>query len=190
MNLKFRLLLLLILITFQQASSQNNQASILNQKITIEAQNETTRMLLKRMEEQIHLGFSYDAKIIDSKKNRTVSFKEKTLPEIISLLFDDKVKCMVKGNNIVLYKAPGPIHPASQQSKKGTPSGPPPFSKASKTKADTSVRYFIDMIVPGSSGKDSVVRTDSIEIPASYYPKVKDNKTILLLKRDTIPKPK
>jgi hypothetical protein len=186
MNLKFRLLLLLI--TFKQASAQNNQASILNQQITIEAQNETTRMLLKRIEKQINLEFSYDSKIIDSKKKRTVSFKNKTLSEIISLLFDNNIQCKVKGNYIILYMDPVPVHHASPQPKKRIPPGPPPFSKSKGNSADTSVRYFIDMIVPTSSGKDSVVRTDSIDIPASHYLKIKDNKTILILKKDSLPK--
>jgi hypothetical protein len=177
MNLKFSLLLLLI--TFKQVSSQNDQASVLNQKITIEAQHETVRTILKQIEKQTHLGFSYDSNVIDSKKKRTVSYKRKTVSEIISLLFDNKVKCKVKGNNIILYTEPVvPLHHVDSQR----------LSKPAKASTDTSVRYFIDMIVPTSSGKDSVIRTESIEVPASHILKIKDDTTILLLKKDSLPK--
>lgn len=192
MNLKFGLLLLLI--TFKQVDAQNNQSSILNQKISIEAQDETIRNLLKRIETQIHLSFSYDSKIIDSKKKRTVSFEDKTLSEVISFLFDNKVKCKVKGNNIVLYKSSAP--PPHYDSTKPAPVDNYNLNysikgKPSKIKNnDTLIRYFIDVIVPNSLGKDSIVRTYSIDLPPSHFVKIDNDTTILLLKKDSLQKPK
>lgn len=189
MDLKIRLLLLLI--TFKQVSAQNNQASVLSQKITIAAQDESIRILLQRIERQIGKSFSYDSKIIDSKKKQTVSFKEKTITEIISSLFNNTVSCKVKGNYIVLYKSPpAPVSPYSPQSnqriKKGLPSDSRLFLKPSKTRNDTTVRYFIDIIVPTASGKDSVIQTESIEVPTTHILQIKDDTTIILLKKDTV----
>jgi hypothetical protein len=186
MNLKFRLLLLLI--AFKQVAAQNDQAAVLNQKITIAVQNETTRVLLKRIEKQTHLGFSYDSKTIDADKKQTVSFKNKTLPEIISILFDGKVKCKVKGNNIILYSDPA-AHPAFKKSTHGMKKIVPNL-KSPKTRADTTFLYYIDMIVPGFSGKDSVIRTDSIKVPSTHFLQIKDDTTILLIKKGTVPAPK
>ena len=194
MNLTFRLFLLLI--TFKYASGQNNPVSVLNQKITVEAQDETTLALLKRIEKQTGKTFSYDSKIIDSNKKRTVVFKEKTVHEIIASLFDNKISCKAKGNYIVLYKPPLiPAYRISQESapvKKtvvpavSAPADSRPFLKPSKTRNDTTVRYFIDIIVPNSSGKDSVIRTESIEVPTTHVLQIKDDTTIILLKKDTI----
>ncbi len=185
MNLKFRLLLLLII--FKQVDAQNDQSSILNQKITLEVKDETIRTILKRIEKQTLQGFSYDSKIIDANKKKTASFKNKTIPEIVSLLFDNKVKCKVKGNYIVLYKDPvstqRPAKTESSNIKKISP-------KLSKTRADTSILYYIDMIVPNSFGKDSVVRTDSIKVPTTHYLHIQNDTTILLIKKGTAPPPK
>jgi hypothetical protein len=186
MNPKFRLLLLLII--FKQVAAQNDQAAIFNQKITIEAQNEPIRTILKRIEKQTHLGFSFDSKTIDSKKKQTVSFKNKTVPEIISILFDDKVKCKIKGNNIILYKDKSPVVPVYPISKKANHAVRKIIpSKPSKISVDTSFLYYIDMIVPGFSGKDSVVRTDSIKVPSTHYLQIKDDTTILLIKKGSLP---
>jgi hypothetical protein len=183
MNLKFRLLLLLII--FKQVAAQNDQA-VLDQKITIEVQNETIRSILERIEKQTHLGFSFDSKTIDSKKRRTFSFKNKTVPEIISILFDNKVKCKVKGNNIILYKDPVvPPPPISQKTNHAVRKIVP--AKSSKISVDTSFLYYIDMIVPGSSGKDSVARTDSIKVPSTHFLQIKDDTTILLIKKGSVP---
>lgn len=186
MNLKFSLLLLLF--TFKQVDLQNDQASVLNQKITIEARQETIRNILKQIEKQIHLGFTYDSKIIDAQKKRTVSFIKKPLSEVISTLFNNDVKCKVKGNYIILYKdlvLPSlyPTKSAAANLKTVTP-------KSSKNGADTATLYYIDMIVPGFSGKDSVVRTDSIKVPASHFIQIKDDTTILIIKKGTVSKPK
>jgi hypothetical protein len=188
MNLKFRLLLLLII--FKQVAAQNDQAAVFNQKITIEAQNEPIRTILKRIEKQTQLGFSFDSKTIDSKKKRTVSCKNKTVPEIISVLFDDKIKCKVKGNNIILYKdkAPAPVvpvYPAFPKTNHVVRKIIP--SKPSRISVDTSFLYYIDLIVPGFSGKDSVVRTDSIKVPSTHYLQIKDDTTILLIKKGSLP---
>jgi hypothetical protein len=186
MNLTFSLLLLLI--TFKQVDLQNDEVSILNRKITLEARQETIRTILKQIEKQVHLGFTYDSKIIDPTKKRTVSFKKKTISEVISILFDSTVKCKVKGNYIILYKDPGvPTSPVQKNNnhtiKKAIP-------KSLKNGADTSTLYYIDMIVPGFSGKDSVVRTDSIKVPASHFIQIKDDTTILIIKKGTGTKPK
>jgi hypothetical protein len=189
MNLKFSLLLLLI--TFKQISAQNNQVSVLNQKITIEIHDETIHAILKKIEKQTGKSFSYDSKIIDPKKKQTVSYKKKSLSQVISLLFDDKIQCKLVGNNIVLYRIPvaSSHHPQSQgnKAKKIAPMDSRLFLKRSKTRNDTTVRYFIDIIVPDSSGKDSVIRTESIEVPFSHFLQIKDDSTIILLKKDSVP---
>lgn len=182
---------MLLLIACKQLHAQNNQASVLNQKITITSQNEPTRALLRRIEKQTGKNFSYDSKIIDSKNKHTVSFKEKTIPEIISSLFNNTVSCKVKGNYIVLYKTASPVPYYSPQTnpriKKGLPSDSRLFLKPSKTRNDTTVRYFIDIIVPTPSGKDSIIQTESIEVPTTHILQIKDDTTIILLKKDTVP---
>lgn len=178
---------------FKYVSAQDNQVSVLNQKITVEARNETILILLKRIEKQTGRSFSYDSKIIiDPNRKQTVSFRQKTIPEIISVLFDNKVSCKVKGSYIVLYKnavvtAQQPSPAPSNSIKKVIPADMRPFLKPSKTRNDTTVRYFIDIIVPNSSGKDSVIRTESIEVPTTHTLQIKDDTTIILLKKDTVP---
>ena len=181
---------MLLLIAFQQVHAQH-PPSVFTQKITIEAQNESIRTILKRIEKQTGKSFSYDSKLVDPQKKQTVSFKEKTIPEIISLLFDNTVNCKIRGNYIVLYKnAAGPARPYSQKPgrsiKRVIPADSHALLKPSKTRNDTTVRYYIDIIVPTASGKDSVIRTESIEVPTTHVLQIKDDTTIILLKKDTV----
>ena len=182
MKIKFGLLFILLNF-FQYAGSQHNPTSILNQEITIDVKNEAVSVILKKIEKQIPLAFSYDSKSIDTKKKRSASFKNKPLSEAVSILFDNKVKCKVKGNYIILYK---------------DTSSPPAVSKTasrienkknSKISKDTAVRYFIDMIVPGFSGKDSVVSTDSVEFLVPKHVLINNDTTILLMRKSTVVTP-
>lgn len=180
--------LLLFLIIVKPVKAQHEQAPALQQKITLHAEQETIRNILKKIEKQSGKGFSYNSKIIDQQKKKSVSFKEKTIPEIIAVLFDNGISCNVKGNYIVLYKNTKAIQPAYGKEKQTikAPADSRQYFKPSATKNDTTVRYFIDVIVTNSEGKDSVIQTKSVLVPTTHIVQIKDDSTIILLKKDSL----
>ena len=187
MNLLVGLLLFVSFIN--PVYAQDDRASVLHHKITVEAKNETVYSILKAIEKQAGTNFSYNSKIINPQKRKTVSFEQKTIAEIIDLLFDNKVSCKVKGNYIVLYKTanpPAPISDSKTKTIKKTPAESRHYLKPSTVKNDTIVRYFIDVIATNSKGKDSVIQTESILVPTSHILQIKDDSTIIMLEKDQV----
>ena len=186
MSQLFKLLLLVSFIN--PVNAQQNQVSVLYKKISLRAEDETVRTILKKIEKQAGTSFSYDSKIIDSKKKKTVSFDGKTIPEIIDVLFENKVGCKIKGSYILLYKQV-PVrytYEKKNQTIKRTPADSRHYLKPSNTRNDTIVRYFIDVITTNSEGKDSVIQTESIFVPASQILKIQDDSTIIMLEKNAI----
>lgn len=178
-------------------SAQDNGTSVLNKKVTIKAKDERVRTILKEIEKQAGKNFSYNSKIIDPQKRKTIVAEEKTIAETIELLFEDKVSCKVKGNYIVLYKPatnakltsdakPQTLQKVQTDSHQKVQTDSRHYLKPSSTKNDTIVRYFIDVITKNAEGKDSVIQTESILVPTSHTLKVKDDSTLIMLEKDVL----
>lgn len=94
--------LLLMALFFLQGHSQNSQASPLEREVSLFATNEPISKILKQVEKQAHLSFSYNSMIIDDTKRISGSFKNKKVEEVINVLFDNKIKCKAKENHVIL----------------------------------------------------------------------------------------
>jgi hypothetical protein len=97
-------LLLLFLLQVVRADSQQVVDKPLEKKITLTVENEAVCNVLKLIENQVKLSFSYNSQLFDGTKRISVSFKEKKITEVISVLFDNKILCRVAGKYIILYR--------------------------------------------------------------------------------------
>jgi hypothetical protein len=80
-------------------------------KITLHVVNQPISNILKQIEEQVPLHFSFNPQKIDVTKRLTVSFENKKIGKIIFALFTtNHITYIIKGNYIILSPIPEPAH--------------------------------------------------------------------------------
>jgi hypothetical protein len=80
----------------------------LERVLTIDFSHERIETVLSRIAKDVKITFSYNAAILDSRKDVTESFKGKTVREILEQLFGGTVTYKDKGSYIILMKATAP----------------------------------------------------------------------------------
>ena len=98
----YGLLLIVFLLSFRIAFGQKENNSVLGKKINIEAENETVASILEKISAQAKVFFSYDALLIDSERDITVSITDKTIRETLDILFNAKFEYKVLGDQIII----------------------------------------------------------------------------------------
>lgn len=104
-NKKPLLFLICLLVLFQIDTYA--QENILKRRITIELKQIALSDALLAIGDVAAVDFSYSNNKIDSRRIINISFQQKTIEEILQLLFGDQLeKVQVKGNQIVLRTKP------------------------------------------------------------------------------------
>ncbi len=183
-------LFLFFVIFHTQLISQTNN-SLLNRKITLQAVDQPVLKILKQIEEQVPLHFSFNPQKVDVMKRMTVSFENKKISEIIFVLFTkNHITYIMKGNYIILSSIPEPTHlegrPAHSNEKKSNLKAivpksvlPPVTDTVFKFKYLNSGSVFLP--TDRNKGKDSM------PIPAivpEHLQLINDDSVILWLKNE------
>lgn len=103
---KIALALILLVIVAQESVAQS--VPPLERVLTIDFSHERIETVLSRIAKDVKITFSYNAAILDSRKEVTESFKEKTVREILEQLFKGTVTYKDRGSYIILMKATTP----------------------------------------------------------------------------------
>ncbi|MBL7966098.1 MAG: carboxypeptidase-like regulatory domain-containing protein [Prolixibacteraceae bacterium] len=102
----YGILLVIFLLSFRFASGQKgNDSSVLERKITIEVKNEPISNILDLISSISHVFFSYDASLIDATKKADISVSDRTIKQVLDLLFENKFEYKVLDEQIILTKA-------------------------------------------------------------------------------------
>ncbi len=98
------LILIVFLLLLKVSFGQKENSSALDVKISIEARNETIATLLDKISSRTQIYFSYDASLIDADKIIDASLTDKTIREILDILFESKYIYRVLDNQIIITK--------------------------------------------------------------------------------------
>lgn len=99
----FFLIVFLLLLKVSFGQKENNSA--LDNKISIEARNETIASVLEKISALTHLYFSYDASLIDTDKKIDASLTNKTISEILDILFESQFTYRVLDNQVIITRS-------------------------------------------------------------------------------------
>jgi hypothetical protein len=107
--------LIVFLLSMKVSFGQKENNAALDKKITIEVRNETIISVLEKISSQTQIYFSYDASLIDAEKKIDASFSDKTVKEILDILFESKFNYRVLDDQIIITR------PESETEKKKEP---------------------------------------------------------------------
>jgi len=96
------LILIVFLLSLKVTFGQKENNTVLDKKISIEAKNETIASVLDKITSQSHVFFSYDATLINAEKKIDASLTDKTIGEILNVLFESKYVYQVLDDQIVI----------------------------------------------------------------------------------------
>ncbi|OFX60659.1 MAG: hypothetical protein A2066_08285 [Bacteroidetes bacterium GWB2_41_8] len=96
----FFLIVFLLLMKVSFGQKENNAA--LEKRITIEARNETISSVLDKISAQTQIFFSYNAALIDPAKKIDASLSDKTIKEILDIIFESKFVYRVLDDQIII----------------------------------------------------------------------------------------
>ena len=96
------LILIVFLLSVKVTFGQKENNSVLDKKISIEAKNETVALVLDKITSQSHVFFSYNATLINAEKKIDASLTDKTIREILNVLFESKYFYQVLDDQIVI----------------------------------------------------------------------------------------
>jgi hypothetical protein len=106
----FFLIVFLLLMKVSFGQKENNTA--LDTKISIEARNQSITSVLDKISLQARVYFSYNAALIDTTKRIEASLSNKTIREILDVLFESKLVYQALDDQIII------THPLAQAEKK------------------------------------------------------------------------
>lgn len=106
----FFLIVFLLLMKFSFGQKENNTA--LDSKISIEASNLSITSVLDKISLQAHVYFSYNAALIDTTRRIEASLSNKTIREILDVLFESKLVYQALDDQIII------THPQAEAEKK------------------------------------------------------------------------
>lgn len=95
-------IIIVIIISFLQAKSQDNLQSILDNKLTIKASNKTISQLLDLISAEGKVYFSFDSGIIDTEKIVDISVQNQSIKDILDSLLDFYCIYKVIGDQIII----------------------------------------------------------------------------------------
>ena len=98
----YGLLLLVFLLSFRIGYGQKDNSSVLDKKITLEAQQETVVSILEKISALAQVFFSYDASLIEAERKTDLSIADKTVQETLDVLFNSKFEYKVLGDQIII----------------------------------------------------------------------------------------
>jgi hypothetical protein len=98
----YGVLLLVFLLWSAIVSAQKENNSVLDQKITLNIQNQPITSILDSISSQVKVFFSYDAILIEADKQTNLSVLEKSLQETLDTLFHSKFEYQVLGDQIII----------------------------------------------------------------------------------------
>ena len=98
----YGVLLLVFLLWSAFVSAQKENNSVLDQKITLNIQNQSITSILDSVSSQAKVFFSYDAILIEADKQSNLSVSEKSLRETLDTLFRSKFEYQVIGDQIII----------------------------------------------------------------------------------------
>lgn len=124
----FFLIVFLLLMKVSFGQKENNTA--LDTKISIEARNQSITSVLDKISLQTHVYFSYNTALIDTTKRIEASLNNKTIREILDVLFEAKLVYQALDDQIII------THPLAEAEKKRSPTRllPPPQSSGFQEK--------------------------------------------------------
>lgn len=96
------LFLIVFLLSFKVSLGQKENDSVLEKKISIEANNETIAAILDQISSQAQVFFSYDALLIEAEKKTDISITDKTIRETLDSLFNARFVYKVLGEQIII----------------------------------------------------------------------------------------
>jgi hypothetical protein len=96
--------LIVFLLSMKVSFGQKENNAALDKKITIEVRNETIISVLEKISSQTQIYFSYDASLIDAEKKIDASFSDKTVKEILDILFESKFNYRVLDDQIIITR--------------------------------------------------------------------------------------
>ena len=96
------LFFIVFLLSFRISFGQKENSSVLDKKISIEANNETVAAILDQISSQAQVFFSYDAILIEAEKKTDISITDKTIKETLDSLFHAKFAYKVLGEQIII----------------------------------------------------------------------------------------
>ncbi len=100
----FCALLILFFLNAKAAVAQN-KTPLLERNISITLINEKTDAALNKIAQQGGFSFSYNPAILDINKQVSISVTNKTVREVISQMFNNKIEAKSKGVYVILQKA-------------------------------------------------------------------------------------
>lgn len=98
----YGLLLLVFLLSFGVTRAQEENNSVLDKTITLEAMNSSIASILDSISTQSHIFFSYDPALIDASKITSLSISGKTIKETLDIVFEGRYLYKVLGDQIVI----------------------------------------------------------------------------------------
>jgi len=98
----YGVLLLVFLLWSAIVSAQKENNSVLDQKITLNIQNQPITSILDSISSQAKVFFSYDAILIEADKKTNLSISEKSVRETLDTLFHSKFDYQVLGDQIII----------------------------------------------------------------------------------------
>jgi hypothetical protein len=104
MNLARGFILIVFLLLLKVSFGQKENNSALDSTMNIESKSETITSVLEKISTQTKVYFSYDASLIDPEKKIDASLTNKTVREILDVLFESKYIYRVLENQIIITK--------------------------------------------------------------------------------------
>ena len=107
-GLSMRLFPLILIFLSSLALGQTKVIPILERKITTSLTNEKFPLALNRIAQQGGFSFSYNPAILNSNQEINLEVKNKSVREILNMLFKGTINYKEKGNHLILTKAAVP----------------------------------------------------------------------------------
>ena len=104
--------MVVFLLSFGYTFGQQENNSLMERKITIQASSETIASILEKISTQAKVYFSYDVLLIEADKKVDISVIDKSIREALDSLFNSRFEYKVLGDQIIIAK------PESDQLKK------------------------------------------------------------------------
>jgi hypothetical protein len=134
---------LLILFSLLFSISEISAQEILNQKINISKDNYKIGEILKIIEQNNNVKFSFNSELIETEKKIMYSAENKKIKDCLDEIFENKIKYQVSGKHIILLKKILPEEKKQIEKQKITIFGTIINAENSETLSDVSV-YDLD----------------------------------------------
>lgn len=100
----YGILLIVFLLLCRNACGQKENSSVMDKKISIEVKNESIASILEKITTQAQVFFSYDAALVEADRKINLSVTDKTIKEILDLLFDLTFEYKVLEEQVIITR--------------------------------------------------------------------------------------